>query len=430
MDITDLYRIFLKTRKVSTDTRSDLEGSIFFALKGASFDGNTFVEQAFAKGAVCCVIDNPDYHVPQKTILVDDVLKTLQQLATFHREQYNIPVLAITGSNGKTTTKELVNAVLSTTYKTTCTKGNLNNHIGVPLTLLSMSDDVEFAIVEMGANHPQEIDFLCHIAKPNFGLITNIGKAHLEGFGGFEGVVKTKNELYQYIAQNSGTLFVNQDDTLLSDLSKDIQKTTYGMSSNADCQGHIADMNPFLSLTVELDGKAHVINSKLIGVYNAPNILSAACIGNYFHVPAAKIVSALENYQPDNMRSQIEKRGSNTIILDTYNANPTSMNAALDNFFMLDFPRKAVILGDMLELGAWSMEEHEKIINKLKNSTIDEVFLVGEHFKRLQKSCDFNCFDDVDELVHFFEQKQIADTLILIKGSRGVRLEKILKTFE
>ena len=473
-----LHHIFLNHRKVSTDTRSDLEGSIFFALKGASFDGNIFVEQAIAKGAVCCVIDNPDYHVAGKTILVDDVLTTLQQLATFHREQYDIPVLAITGSNGKTTTKELVNAVLSTTYKTACTKGNLNNHIGVPLTLLSMSDEVEFAIVEMGANHPQEIDFLCHIAKPNFGLITNIGKAHLEGFGSFEGVVKTKSELYRYLSEgergeaiqkplcNSVSspctsvkqkdsytenhrepqrtteetvrpqdrktvrLFVNQDDTLLTDLSKNIPKITYGASPNSDCTGRIVGMKPFLSLAVELNGKEYMINSKLIGAYNAPNILAAACIGNYFHVPAEKIVSALECYQPDNMRSQIETRGNNTIILDAYNANPTSMNAALDNFFLLDFPRKTVILGDMLELGKWSMEEHEKIINKLKNSNIDEVFLVGKHFKQLQENFGFGYFDDVEELIRFFEHNGISNSLILIKGSRGIGLEKVMNTLK
>jgi len=447
MNITELYHIFLQHRKVSTDTRADLEGSIFFALRGASFDGNTFVEQAIAKGAVCCVIDNPDYDVAGKTILVDDVLTTLQQLATFHREQYDIPILAITGSNGKTTTKELVNAVLSTTYKTSCTQGNLNNHIGVPLTLLSISDDVEFAIVEMGANHPQEIDFLCHIAKPNFGVITNIGKAHLEGFGSFEGVVKTKTELYRYIGvhKNSYTenhrepqrttektvrLFVNQDDTLLTELSKNIPQTTYGTSPNSDVIGRITGMKPFLSLAVALNGKEYMINSKLIGAYNAPNILAAACIGNHFHVPAEKIVSALERYQPDNMRSQIETRGSNTIILDAYNANPTSMNAALDNFFMLDFSRKAVILGDMLELGKWSMEEHEKIVNKLKNSNVDEVFLVGKHFKQLQESSGFGYFDDVDELIRFFENNGIANSLILIKGSRGIGLEKVLDTLK
>ncbi|MCL2042198.1 MAG: UDP-N-acetylmuramoyl-tripeptide--D-alanyl-D-alanine ligase [Bacteroidales bacterium] len=493
MNIAELHRIFLQHRKVSTDTRADLEGTIFFALKGSAFDGNTFVEQAIAKGAVCCVIDNPDYDVAGKTILVDDVLTTLQQLATFHREQYDIPVLAITGSNGKTTTKELVNAVLSTTYKTACTQGNLNNHIGVPLTLLSMPDDVEFAIVEMGANHPQEIDFLCHIAKPNFGLITNIGKAHLEGFGSFEGVVKTKSELYRYLSggerhcerseairnvetvsgvtsyelqvtgaearrhcerseaiqnvenhwiasgyrpRNDGKqgfshgVFVNHDDALLMDLSKNIPQTTYGTSPNSDVIGRITGMKPFLSLAVELDGREYVINSKLIGAYNAPNILAAACIGNYFHVPAEKIVSALERYQPDNMRSQIETKGSNTIILDAYNANPTSMNAALDNFFMMDFPRKVVILGDMLELGSWSMEEHEKIVNKLKNSNIDEVFLVGKHFKQLQEPSGFGYFDDVDELIRFFENNGIANSLILIKGSRGIGLEKVMNTLK
>jgi UDP-N-acetylmuramoyl-tripeptide--D-alanyl-D-alanine ligase len=431
MNITELYRIFLKTRKVSTDTRSDLEGSLFFALKGASFDGNTFVEQALAQGAVCCVIDNSDYYMGEKTILVDDVLKTLQQLATFHREQLDIPILAITGTNGKTTTKELVNAVLSTTYKTTCTKGNLNNHIGVPLTLLSMSDEDEVAIIEMGANHPQEIDFLCHIAKPNLGVITNIGKAHLEGFGGFEGVVKTKNELYQYIKQHEGTLFVNRDDSLLMELSKNIKKITYGTSLDSECSGRISDMKPFLSLAVELDGTEYEINSKLIGAYNAPNILTAACIGNHFHVPAEKIKTALESYQPDNMRSQMETIGGNTIILDAYNANPTSMNAALDNFFTLDFPRKAVILGNMLELGTWSEEEHQKIINKLKNSDIDNVFLVGEHFKQLEeKSSGFRYFGDVDALIRFLECNEIFDTLILVKGSRSVRLEKILDTLK
>jgi UDP-N-acetylmuramoyl-tripeptide--D-alanyl-D-alanine ligase len=293
-----------------------------------------------------------------------------------------------------------------------------------------MPDETEFAIIEMGANHPKEIDFLCHIAKPNFGLITNIGKAHLEGFGGFEGVVNTKNELYLYIGNSKSLLFVNHDDELLMDLSKNIPKITYGMSSSSDCSGCNIDMNPFLSIDIHLNKKKHKTNSKLIGAYNAPNILAAACIGNHFHVPAEKIVSALENYQPDNMRSQIEKRGSNTVIVDTYNANPTSMSAALDNFFMLNFPRKIVILGDMLELGTWSMEEHQKIINKLINGNIDEAFLVGKHFKSLQTSSGFGYFDDVEELVRFFESKNIANSLILIKGSRDVRLEKILHTLK
>jgi UDP-N-acetylmuramoyl-tripeptide--D-alanyl-D-alanine ligase len=426
MNIFDLYQLYLKHRKVSTDTRFDLSRSLFFALKGASFDGNTFVEQALAKGAVGCVIDNPDYFIDKKTILVDDVLKTLQQLATFHREHFNIPVLAITGSNGKTTTKELLNAVLSTAYKTICTKGNLNNHIGVPLTLLSMPDDAEFAIIEMGANHPQEIDFLCHIAKPNFGLITNIGKAHLEGFGGFEGVIKTKNELYQYIGQHDGKLFVNQDDALLMDLSKNIQKTTYGLTSGGACTGKNIDIKPFLSLDIELDDNSLTVNSKLIGAYNVHNILAAACIGNYFGVSPEKIVSTLEGYQPDNMRSQMEKIGTNTIILDSYNANPTSMNVALDNFFMLDFPKKVVILGDMLELGEWSREEHEKIVNKLKDNNIEDVFLVGEHFKEAKGISDFKYFDDVDELIRYFEKLRFENTFFLIKGSRGIRLEKIL----
>jgi len=430
VNISDLYQIFIKYRKVSTDTRSDLDGSIFFALKGNSFDGNTFINQALQNGAACCVIDNPNYYIDEKTILVDDVLKTLQQLATFHREQFDIPVLAITGSNGKTTTKELVNAVLSTTYKTVCTKGNLNNHIGVPLTLLSMTDEVEFAIIEMGANHPKEIDFLCHIAKPNFGIITNIGKAHLEGFGGFEGVVKTKNELYQYIGAQNNMLFVNHDDELLINLSKDISKITYGISQHSDCTGQNMDMKPFLSLDIELDGKKYGIYSKLIGAYNAPNILAAACIGNYFHVSPEKIVSALENYQPDNMRSQIEKRGSNTIILDTYNANPTSMNAALDNFFLMDFPRKTVILGDMLELGSWSEEEHQKIIYRLKDSNLDDVYLVGKHFKNSKEMYGFMYFNDVNELVSSFESNSIRNSLILIKGSREIRLEKILHTLK
>ncbi|MDD4847269.1 MAG: UDP-N-acetylmuramoyl-tripeptide--D-alanyl-D-alanine ligase [Bacteroidales bacterium] len=425
MKIDELYSIYLQHPVISTDTRTIPAQSLFFALKGESFDAHQFVPQALEHGAAFCVIDNPKAYIDQRTILVADVLTTLQQLAQYHRQQLTIPIIAITGTNGKTTTKELVSSVLSEKYKITATKGNFNNHIGVPLTLLSIPNNAEIAIVEMGANHPKEIETLCHIAQPDFGLITNIGRAHLEGFGGVEGVIQTKTELYRHLENVKGFAFVNGDDQLLLHLSERLMKKSYGSTSICDFQGKMEDMNPFLQVSFTFHQKIFTISTHLVGKYNLSNVLAAIAIGLYFQVTPEQIVHAIENYYPDNMRSQIKETERNRLIIDTYNANPTSMNAALDNFF--DFSgNKALILGDMLELGSWSKEEHQKIIEKIKNHSMTHVFLVGQQFSSVAVSSGYNTFDHVQELVQYIQNHPISDTLLLIKGSRGMKLEEVL----
>lgn len=425
MEILKLYKLFQKHPTISTDTRTITSNSMFFALKGDSFNANLFVKQAFDKGAEYCIIDDPKAYLDERTIVVEDVLQTLQQLAEFHRSQLSIPVLAITGTNGKTTTKELVSCVLSEKYKITFTKGNLNNHIGVPLTLLSIPKDAEIAIVEMGANHPKEIETLCNIAHPDFGLITNIGKAHLEGFGGYEGVIRTKTELYDYIQQNKGTVFVNEDDPLLMNHSEQLYRKTYGTHSTCDFKGKLIEMNPFVKICFENQNQYFTAQTQLVGKYNIHNILAAVAVGLYFKIAPDQIITALEKYQPDNMRSQVKKTNHNQLIIDTYNANPTSMNAALDNFSFFS-GEKALILGDMLELGKWSKEEHQKILNKIENQGIKKVFLVGKQFSEVAKNSKYQTFENALELVDFFQTKPLSDTLILIKGSRGIKLEQII----
>lgn len=427
MDTEQLYSLYLQYPKVATDTRADIEDSLFFALKGDSFDGNDFVGQALAKGAAFCIIDNKNAYQDERTIVVNNVLETLQQLANHHRRQFSIPVLAITGTNGKTTTKELINAVLSKIYRVGCTVGNLNNHIGVPLTLLSISQDTDIAVIEMGANHPGEIDLLCRIAEPNFGLITNIGKAHLEGFGGFEGVIRTKMELYRYLEQHSGTAFINGDDDMLFLRSGNIRKIFYGKRPNMSVSGNIEKKELFLSVQLSIDEKRHLINTQLVGSYNFHNILAAACVGNYFKVSESNIVNAIATYQPDNMRSQVKKIKSNYIILDSYNANPSSMNGALANFFEMSKSNKVVILGDMLELGAWSEAEHEKIVNLLVQHKIKKAFFVGEEFGKVPKPSLYLSFPNVEALRDYLEENRLKNAHILIKGSRGMQLEKVLE---
>jgi UDP-N-acetylmuramoyl-tripeptide--D-alanyl-D-alanine ligase len=360
--------------------------------------------------------------------LVENVLVALQQLASLHRNTMKIPIIAITGTNGKTTTKELINAVLSTSYSVDCTQGNHNNHIGVPLTLLSVKPSTDIVIIEMGANHPHEIAFLCDIAKPDFGIITNIGKAHLEGFGNFEGVVATKNELYAYIKHHNGTLFVNGNDLLLMQLSENIKRITYGTDLKSSIASDIQTMNPFMTLNLNFETQNRTVQTNLIGSYNLNNLLAAACIGTYFKVSPEKIVTALENYRPKNMRSQLEKYGTNTIILDTYNANPDSMKAALENFFAIKAAQKMVILGDMLELGTWSDIEHQLVLKLLSEHKINNVALVGENFEKANYAFGFPVFDDADAVSDFLKNHPVNNTLILIKGSRKMQLEKILKT--
>lgn len=431
--IDTLYKHFLKHPIVCTDTRDIKPNSIFFALKGGNFNANEFAEQALNAGCSIAVIDEEKYKRDERYFLVNDVLTTLQELANYHRKQLSIPIIGITGSNGKTTSKELVNAVLSEKYKVLATKGNLNNHIGVPLTLLSIQPEHEIAIIEMGANHQREIAMLCNIAEPDYGMITNIGKAHLEGFGGYEGVIKAKREMYQFIEQKGGKLFVNMDNQLLVELSKGIPKITFGTSSSLDFTGQLVDCNPFVKLkckakedTQSIEEKL-VITTQLIGHYNFENILAAACIGHYFKVSDEQIKNGLENYVPSNNRSQVMQTKNNTLLLDAYNANPSSMSVAIENFAQMDQKNKMVILGDMLELGDDSAKEHDAIVNLLQKKNISNVVLVGPHFINAGKSMNVQTFAAVDELVDHLKQHPVKDTTILIKGSRGIKLEKVVE---
>jgi len=429
--MNSLYTKFLSCHQnITTDTRKITKGCIYFALKGDKFDGNIFADEAIEQGAEYVVIDNKTLAKNDKYILVDDVLKTLQQLANHHRKQLNIPVIGITGSNGKTTTKELVHAVLSKKYNTQYTQGNLNNHIGVPLTLLTITPQHEMAVIEMGANHQQEIDMLCRIAEPNFGIITNIGKAHLEGFGGIEGVKKGKSELYKYLKEVNGTIFLHADDIILTDLSKENNKITYGTNKLYDIVGKCNKTSLFVELAWRTRYKAteikaaDFIKTNLVGVYNYNNALCAACIGNYFKMEESLINEALQNYLPSNNRSQLQKTENNNLILDYYNANPSSMHAAIENFYTMNAENKMLILGDMLELGSESMEEHKAIISLLHDKKLNDYLLVGPIFSSLQKEKSFVTSKQAHE---FLQANSIKNKTILIKGSRGIALEEVVK---
>jgi UDP-N-acetylmuramoyl-tripeptide--D-alanyl-D-alanine ligase len=425
--IKDLYDVYLKHPKISTDTRSIEPDSLFFALKGQNFDGNKFAEDAIKAGAAFAIIDDVNFDKSEKTFLVDDVLTTLQSLANYHRRQLKIPFLAITGSNGKTTTKELVNAVLSKKYKTLATKGNLNNHIGVPLTLLSISHEIEFAIIEMGANHQKEISLLCDIAMPDYGIITNIGKAHLEGFGGIEGIKKGKGEMYDFLKSNKGKIFLNSDSEELKEMltARSLNAITYGKSNDADLVGEIIREQPTVSFKWKWkNGVFNVVESQLPGVYNLPNFLCAACVGSYFGVEVNKINQALSSYVADNNRSQIIKKNNKTILLDAYNANPSSMEAAIQNFVKLEAQRKIVFLGNMLELGEEAKFEHQKLVNLITQNNFKEVYLVGNLFKDVSNS--FNYFENVDQCIDAIKESEFNNATILIKGSRGSKMEKLL----
>lgn len=431
--IQELYKHFLKNPVVCTDTREIKEGSIFFALKGNNFNANKFADEALNLGCSIVVIDDANYKKDERFFLVDDVLTTLQALANYHRKQHSIPIISITGTNGKTTSKELLNAVLSQKYNVLATKGNFNNHIGVPLTLLNLTAKHEIAIVEMGANHVGEISVLCAIAEPDFGMITNIGKAHLEGFGGYEGVVKAKSELYNFIKHKNGKLFVNADNKLLLQLSEGIEKITFGASENGDFSGIFIESNPYVKLKCKakediqpMDQKP-VIVTQLIGNYNFENILAAACIGHYFDVSEEQIKNGLENYIPSNNRSQVMQTKSNLLLLDAYNANPSSMSAAIENFSQMVQLNKMVILGDMLELGDESAKEHDTIVNLLKKKNITNLLLVGPFFKESGKIIDAKTFSDSEEVVDYLKLHPVKDTTILIKGSRGIKLEKVVE---
>ena len=421
MEINKIHELFLESSSACTDTRSISKDCMFFALKGANFNGNKFALDAINKGAKYAIIDDEDYAIGKTTILVKDVLETLQELSKYHRNYLKIPIIALTGSNGKTTTKELINTVLSQRFKTTATVGNFNNHIGVPLTLLSMNKDTEIGIVEMGANHQKEIEFLCTIAQPNFGYITNFGKAHLEGFGGIEGVIKGKSELYTYLIAQNHIIFQNTNDQKQLELLNNYKHIYSFGKQLGDIRITLSKVNPFVSTKVD----DLVINSNLIGAYNFSNISAAICIGKYFKVSDEQIKTAIESYIPSNNRSQILQRKTNRIILDAYNANPTSMKAALDNLNNLEeTPNKVVILGDMFELGESSKYEHQNIANYLTQLNFSKAYLIGEHFANTETS--LNTFKSFSDFKDHLQTLEFYDTTILIKGSRGMALERIL----
>lgn len=424
MKIEELYKIYLLHPNVQTDTRKLKSGDIYFALKGANFDGNQFAESALKQGAVYSVIDDEKYSHIENTILVQDVLLTLQELATHHRKQFNIPFIAITGSNGKTTTKELIYAVLSSTYQTYATEGNLNNHIGIPLTLLKIKQDAQMAIIEMGANHQQEIASYCKMALPTYGLINNCGKAHLEGFGGEEGVKKGKGELYDYLRNCDGTIFINNDLEYLIEMAQGIQKQISYGQHQAQYIGKIYENNPFLQIAVINKKLETIIHTNLVGNYNFPNVMAAVAIGNTFHIPIEKIKKSIEQYQPDNSRSQLIRQGTNTIILDAYNANPSSMSLAIKNFAFADFLNKVVILGAMMELGKTSIEEHQNIVDILEQFHWNYVVLVGGGF--LHTKHQYLYFENAIEASKWYHAQNFQHTAILIKGSRSFTMEKVL----
>ncbi len=424
MDIETLYDHFIECSTVCTDTRKIERDCLFFALKGESFDGNTFALKALEAGAKYCVIDDSTY-MGDQCILVDDVLSTLQKLSTLHRSKLETPIIALTGSNGKTTTKELINAVLSTKYNVIATQGNLNNHIGVPLTLLRIRKDTNMAIVEMGANHQKEIEFLAAIAKPNYGLITNFGKAHLEGFGGLEGVIKGKSELYDHLKSHKGYIFVNQNDNLQLKQAGNYEKLiTFGSSTSADTKLEMLHSQPYV--TVNYNGR--VIKSQLTGEYNFNNIAVAIAIGSYFKISGEAISSSIESYAPSNNRSQILKKDSNTIIMDAYNANPTSMIAALENFKQLDQRDKVLFLGDMFELGDSAPFEHQQIVTYLEKNTLGDTYLVGKNFYNTDVQKDtIKKFENFENLKNELIQHPLTNKFMLLKGSRGMALERLLE---
>ena len=425
MNIEQLHNLFLQCHLVCTDTRKVLKNDMYFALKGEHFNGNAFANEAIKKGAKYAIIDEEAFcHIPQ-TILVPNVLETLQELAAFHRTYLNIPIIAITGSNGKTTTKELINITLSKKYKTVATIGNLNNHIGVPLTLLSMDKATEIGIVEMGANHLKEIEFLCHIAKPDYGYITNFGKAHLEGFGSLEGVIKGKCELYDYLKANKKIIFVNGHDATQIEKTKHSKIFLFGKTNNHfDVSIDFVRANPFVKSSYN-----HLeIQSQLIGEYNFNNISAAIAIANYFKVEDEQIKTAIESYIPSNNRSQIIKKGTNKIILDAYNANPTSMAAALHNFEKQKGEHKIVILGDMFELGNSTKKEHQHIVNLFASLKLENIILIGENFFKTEVSTEsILVFKSFETFKDGFDLALIRNTTFLIKGSRGMALERVLK---
>lgn len=425
--IEKIYKYYSKTYSVSIDSRKVKPGDVFFALKGENSDGNKFAKNALQNGAIAAVIDNPEY-LSDGCILVDNSLKTLQKLANYHRNTLRAKVLAITGSNGKTTTKELIKAVTSKKYKVKATDGNLNNHIGVPLTLLSITPDIDIAIVEMGANGVNDIAELCDIAQPNYGIITNIGRAHLGGFGGFEGVKKAKGQLYRYLAENDGVVFFNDKNIILReliDIYKPSNPVPYSKFINNAIVSYDSD-KLFINVKIQEGDAELLVKTNLVGDYNLENILSAYVIGRYFNIEPCQINGAIEEYVPNNKRSQLIKTEKNTVILDAYNANPTSMMHALQNFKSLEVKNKVAIIGEMLELGEYSNQEHSKIVKLLSELNLDSILLVGDGFSKVNLPVNAKYFADVYQCLSYLKESPLKDKFILVKGSRGVKLEEIL----
>ena len=424
MSIIDLYDLFIHNPQITTDSRNCPKGSIFFALKGDKFDGNQYAGKALASGCVYAVIDNPDYYIGKRTILVDNVLKTLQQLAHHHRKVLGLPIIGITGTNGKTTTKELLAAVLSTKFNLLYTEGNFNNHIGVPLTLLRLTHDHEMAVIEMGASHPGDIKELVDIVHPNYGIITNVGRAHLEGFGSFEGVIRTKGELYDYFRRSKGKIFIKKENEYLQSIAKGIEQITYGNGDDAFASGQVVSCDPFLVFNWKQQGKLHTVETHMIGSYNLDNVLAAVAVGRFFKIPAERISRAIAAYEPTNNRSQFKKTDNNELIIDAYNANPSSMKVALDNFITMPVQPKAIILGDMRELGPTSDELHAEVVEQIKKGQFDKVFLCGEHFSKVGK--EFSPFATTEAMTEELRRQPLKGYHILIKGSHSMGLEKLV----
>ncbi|MBQ2535780.1 MAG: UDP-N-acetylmuramoyl-tripeptide--D-alanyl-D-alanine ligase [Bacteroidaceae bacterium] len=435
MELKDLYDIFLQHPTITTDSRDVPENSMFFALKGETFDGNAYAKAALEQGAAYAVIDEKEYAEEgnERLILVEDVLTTLQQLAKYHRVHLGTPIIGITGTNGKTTTKELIATVLKKKYNVLYTQGNFNNHIGVPKTLLQLKKEHYIAVIEMGANHPGEIKTLVEIVLPDFGIITNVGKAHLLGFGSFEGVIRTKGELYDFLRAIQGTAFINNDNPHLQGISKGLKLVKYGQQEADDLlvKGELVECNPFLKFQWRhlstVNCQLSTVQTHLIGSYNLDNALAAACIGTYFEVPANDISAALEAYTPSNNRSQLTITQDNKLVVDAYNANPTSMRAALDNFRLIKSEHKMCILGQMGELGEVSDEEHQKVIDLIGEGGFEQVWLVGENFAKTSHPANYRLFANVEEVKTAIATQKPKGFLILIKGSNS---NKLVQTVE
>lgn len=423
---SELYQLFKKHRIICTDSRRVAKDAIFFALKGDNFDGNTYARMAIDKGCSFAVVDDAAVVDCDRMLLVDDVLKALQQLAAFHRRSLNIPILAITGTNGKTTTKELVSALLAQKFRLIATKGNMNNHIGVPLTLLQMNYTTDMGVIEMGASHVGEIAELCEIAQPDYGIITNIGKAHLEGFGSYENIIKTKGELYDYLKRKGGVVFLNGENAILKKIIGSYSHVEYGNTEKSYCRGTITHKEMFVGIEWECQENTGLAYSNLIGDYNFENIMAAICVGNYFGISSTIIDKTIASYTPSNNRSQWVRGRRNHLVLDFYNANPTSMAAAISNFQDYDYPKKCYVIGDMLELGDVADEEHAGILDMLKGIWHSDVFLVGKHFMKYNNRSEFLFFENVELLNKYLAKNPPSGSLILIKGSRGIRLEKCI----